>query len=445
MLGLNALFWLFLPLKLGRAFTGEVRGMEELSRIFLLSPFDFYTVRSFLFFGSNQVFFLDKFIVMTPFSLGLCFMATAWYGTVSCFARKGAFPAVLTFLVFTGMLAFHTLAGIITLGSFLSALILIQSGRWHLDRADLHAARRLSIATAASAIILLPYLYLLLHGKESEQLVPLGISFKRTLGVSISGALAIVLAAFQVKRLRAERTAGARFFVLVTVFIVVYSLILILPGPNKYDKPPFFVFYPLAVVGGWTLAELPGRGRSFFRRKVVVVLIFIILFLPVNLLAMLGYINTESREMLSSWEREIAAWVRVNTSRDAVFFDSGDRTFLAVAGPRRYYYGRHSYSYEWGYDKKEMDRRRRVLDNLYSAEPLENSTLTALSEIDDDVYIIARDRESGKDSFEKLTRVPVLLQRVCTAGPISVLKVDKTACREASGVEHREPGSHNGL
>jgi len=80
--------------------------------------------------------------------------------------------------------------------------------------------------------------------------------------------------------------------VLVSICIIVYSLLIILPGPNKYDKPPFFVFYPLAIVGGWTLAELPGRGKSFFSKKAVVVLLMIVLFLPVNLLAMLGYINT---------------------------------------------------------------------------------------------------------------------------------------------------------
>lgn len=437
LLGMNALFWLFLPIKLGRAFTGEVRGMEELSRIFMFDPFNIHTVRSFLSFGSNQVFFLDKFIVMTPFSFGLCFMAAAWYGVAKCFGRKGAFPIVLTFLVSTGMLAFHTVAGIIMLASFMTGLVLLQLNRSQMDRKAINTSLMLLVALTASAVVLSPYLYALLHGKESTQLLPFGISFKKTLGIVISCALGLILAAFQVKKLLADRVPGTRAFLFISLCTIIFCLIIVLPGPNQYDKPPFFVFYPLAVVGGWTLAELPHGKRPFFRRRAFVGLLAIVLFLPVNLLTVLGYINTTPKESLTSWEREVAAWVRVNTSRDAVFIENNDHVIVSIAGPRRYYYGRHSYSYQWGYNKEEMARRKGVLDNLYSNEQLERSTLDALSALDEDVYVIVRDTGNEGDGFEKCSSVPHLLKRVYSSGPITVLEVDKNAFREEIGVGSR--------
>jgi len=57
-----------------------------------------------------------------------------------------------------------------------------------------------------------------------------------------------------------------------------------------------------------------------------------------------------------------------------------------------------------------------------------------------DVYIIVRRGEKEAVGFDKLTRVPELLKPVYSAGPISVLEVDKAACREASGIGSHDSG-----
>jgi hypothetical protein len=285
---------------------------------------------------------------------------------------------------------------------------------------------------AAGVIVLSPYLYAVLHGKDSGQMLPFGLSFKRTLGIFISCALGFILAVFQVKRFFAERDPGARFFRIAALFVIGYCLIIVLPGPNMFDKPPFFVFYPLAVAGGWTLAGLPESGRKFLGKKVVVVLLFIVLFLPVNLLAILGYFNTSPKVTLDQWERDVTEWVKENTSREAVFIDRGNHVFLAVAGPRRYYFGKNSYADMWGYNSEEINRRRQARDNLYSGAPLESSTFVAFAEVIPDLYVIVRKNENQTGYAEEIARFSGRLKRVFSSGPVSVYEVDKAACRRVS-------------
>ncbi|NIO29114.1 MAG: hypothetical protein GTO29_11245 [Candidatus Latescibacteria bacterium] len=430
-LGLNAFFWVFLPIKLGRAFTGEIRGMAEVSRVLSLSPLNIKTVREFVRIHQNQEFFLDKFIVSTALSTGLCLMAAAWYGVTSSLSQKRTSMIVFAFLASVGMMAFHTIVGFVTIAGLLGGLILFQWKGFGTESADRRQALKLILVLLAGLIVLSPYLYVVLHGKESEQLLPFGISFVKIASIVISCALGFFLAAFQLKRLLAERTPEARFLLLATLSIVVVCLAIKLPALNAYDKFPFFIYFPLGVVGGWTLAELPLRSATRVRRGAVMALVLIVLFLPLNLIQMLGYFAQPVEEVVTPWEQQIAAWVRDNTSRDAVFIDSNDRVFLVAAGPRRYYWGTKQFASQWGYDKDEMTRRRRLRDNLYSDEPLTDETLHQLGGIDEEVYVIARDDE-GTGGFEKLSRYPDLFQQLHSAGPITVLRVERARCREAA-------------
>jgi hypothetical protein len=425
LLGLNAVFWFFMPIKLGRALTGDVTGFDAIMRLLSLRPFDLYTIRSFLDVFYNQRFFLDKFLVMTPFSFGLCFMAAAWYGTVTGYARRNTYSMVFTLIVCAGMLAFHPAVGFAVVAGLGGGHVLLLLTRSKVtDRSFTRTSLLFIGALALGAILVSPYLYLLMQGKESDQLLPFGVSFKRTMGIVISCGLVAFLSAWQVRRLLAERTPQARFFLLAALSVTVVSLLVVLPGPNKYGKPPFFVFYPLAVAGGWTLVDLARKGKPIFRKKSVIALIYILLFVPVNLLALTAYFNTPPEAALSPWEREVVTWVRANTSRDAVFIDSGGRVFLLTEGPRRYYFGFDAYADQWGYDRTEMDRRKRVIENVYSASPLENSTLAAFAGIEPDVYIISREGETGPG---KLSRTPDVVDRVFESGPITVWKVNKQA------------------
>ncbi|MCK5619805.1 MAG: hypothetical protein KAJ17_10410, partial [Candidatus Krumholzibacteria bacterium] len=432
-LGINALFWLFLPVKLLRAFVGEDTGMEVVYRILSLSPLDNLTVRKFLVIYNNQYFFLNKFFVMTAFSLALSFMAACWYGMASGLAGKRAFPIVLTFFTAVGMVAFHPIVGFISLAGLGGGIVLFCLSRSQLSMSARRTSLKLIVTLVASVAVLSPYLYLIMHDKESSQLFPIGVSFQQIAGLVIACALGILLAAFQVKKLLSQQNPEARFFALATFSVIVVCLIIHLPGPNTIDKPAFFMFFPLAIAGGWTLAELPQRNITLFKSKFGVVLIFVVLFLPVNLIAMLGNFATPTKNMLTMEEAQLARWAQANTSRDAVFIDSEDRVFLLVAGPRRYFYGFEPYATQWGYDKGEMTGRKRVIDNIYSSKPLEQSTLAALCEIDPDVYIIVRGRDKSNAGVDKFYHIPDAFTEVYSAGSISVLKINKETFRNVSG------------
>ena len=352
-------------------------------------------------------------------------MAGLWYGTVKKFSAGGVFPVVLVFVVTAGMLAFHTVVGIIMLAGFGSALLLF---RLKFARGNASAARTSVVmlaALVAAAAIVAPYLYHVTHGKESEQLLPIGLSFKRTLGIVISCALGFLLAAFQLRKKLAGRTPETRFFNVTTIFVIVYCLLIVLPGPNMFDKPPFFVFYPLSVAGGWTLAEW------LRKKKAAAVALLCVLFLPVNVMALVGYFNTAPGERVSALEREAAGWIGSNTARGAVFLDGVDNVVLAVAGPRRLYYGRESYAGMWGYDKEEMDRRKRARDNLYSGEPLEEQTLAALSELAPDVYVVVREDQVSGECLGKIASARDRFVPVFSAGVLHVFRLVKNPAPES--------------
>lgn len=432
-LGLNALFWMFLPLKLAPAFVGETRGWGEVTRILSLSPLDIDKVREFTSFAHNQVFFLDKFIVATAFSLGLCFMAAAFYAIIRGLNRKGPFAFAFLLLVSIGMLAFHTLVGFVMTAGFGAGLFFLLLHRWPGEKKPVGTCIAMILLLLAGAAVLSPFIYLVTQGKESEQLIPIRFTFEKITSFVVSCALVIILAAFQAGRLRRERTTAARFFILASLSVFAVCLLLYLPVLNMYDKLPFFVFYPLAVAGGWTLAELDRSRYDFFKKRLHRIILFVVLFAPLTGLHMIGNFATPERHMLDPWEKNIATWVRENTSRDAVFFDCADRVFLIVTGPRRYYWGLLKYAKLWDYDKNEMKYRERIRNDLFDDGELDRSTLDMLGNMEVDVYLIARDEDGCSGAAERLAGLPDLFREAYGAGPIHVFEVNRENCsREAN-------------
>ncbi len=454
--GLNAVFWAFFPLKLLRAFTGSVRGMAEITNIFSLSPLNIITVRKFLEVYNNQVFFLDKFIVSTPFSLGLAFMAAFWLGVVGFLSGGGKKDLVPAGAALLGLLAFHPAVGFIMLvGLYGGSMALFAWPRKAEDYSKARIWTLLALGTAALAAMS-PYLYEIMRYKEKDNVIPLGVSLAKTGGILISCALALFLAAFQAKRLRADRFSAHLYLVFATAAITAFCLVINLPGPNTFDKFPFFVFYPLAVVGGWTLADyyLDAKSSPSGRTRAIVMLL--LLLAPANIIAAVGYYRTPSVRAERGTEKLLATWIRENTPRDALIIDSGDRVSLLVEGPRRYYWGIDYYARLWGYDRVEMQRRRHVRDVLFSKGDIDSATFEALAAIEEEVYVVVREGEAkmktdtmlrrrlvdsaGRDKFD---RYPSIFTAVYSAGETTLYKVNKSACVRAAGATSNEKTGSN--
>lgn len=423
-LSLNAAFWVFLPVKLLRALTGETRGWDEVARQLTISPFDFVHAAGFMKIFHNKTFLLDKFMVATAFSLGLCLMAVTWWSTTS-YLRSGRSSALaLASIATLGLVAFHSLvASAMFVGVFggLFVLFLVRRG---VEGYSLARSLRLAAAMLGAGVLAAPYAYSILHSKETVGQTTLALAATRVAGVVISVAFVAVLAWFQRWMLR-DRSVASRFVLAAAVVVAVYAFAVPLPGPNNFDKPVFFIFFPLAVVGAWSLVDL------FKRRPVTAVVIALLAFAPVNVIALSAAFNTKPTWSISEPERAVARWIGANTGRDAVFLDVENRVPFTVLGPRRHYWGRISFADQWGYDRMEMSRRYHAWKVIYSNRPMDANTLRALGGVQDELYVVVRHDRHPEGL--NVTRFPEYFEPVHRHAALSVYRVNTQRCRADAG------------
>jgi hypothetical protein len=250
------------------------------------------------------------------------------------------------------------------------------------------------------------------------------------IGIVMSCALVIFLSALQFRRIMRSRDMATRLLVFTTAVIIVICAVLRLPAANAYDKLPFLLFFPLAAVGGWTIAEFSERASTSRGRVFRYVLVCVLAFAPLNIFMLAAYYNTTPVPVLDTNEETVAAWVRSATPRESVVFDTNRRSFLLIAGPRRYYIGSEFYADSWGYDRKEIDKRMAIKNDIYSPGDLEPLTLETLGEMPAPVYIVVRRNDSTVDAAKFDQRSP-FFRRVFTSGPIAVFEVDRGACLSA--------------
>jgi len=432
--GLNGLFWLLLPLKAVRAFLGDVRGTEELARTYSLSPFDMYQTKKFVEIYFSQDFLLDKFVVATAFGLAFALMAMLWWAAADYLKTRRPMPLVVAGVSVVGMLGFHTLFAGVMLVAVFGGLGLSLLFRRRVEEYRLRPPLELASVLVAAVVISTPYIYAITHLKEGGNAFPFALSVKNIAGIVISCAAVIVLAAFQ-RSFFAGRDVARRFVQFALLTTVVFTAALTLPDANTYDKLPFFAFFPLAVIGGWTLADVV-RRRPTAAGRLGAIAIALLVLVPVNAICFAAYFNTPTKEMYTAQEAALAVWVRENTAREAVFVDRDNKIFLLVGGPRRYYCGWLQYARQWEYDKLVMAERLYVRDVLLGEGSLDLTTVLLLSQAPWELYIIDR---GGIDSGSAVSRYPELFDRVHAADGIALYRVDDEACGRAAR-QYRDNG-----
>jgi hypothetical protein len=422
--GLNGLFWLFLPVKAFRAFSGDVRGMEELARTYSLTPFDMYTTRKFVEIYFSQDFFLDKFTVATAFGLAFALMGMFWWASAGYMKSRRPIQLLVAGTCMVGMLGFHTLFGGVMLVAAFGGMGLSLLFRKRIDGYRLRPSLELAAVLVAAFAVSSPYLYAITHLKQGGGGLPLALSARNIAGILISCAAVIVLAAFQ-RAFFKGRHPAERYVQFAMLATVAFNAVLSLPDSNTYDKNPMFIYFPLAVIGGWTLADWVSAPATVARRLGVAAAAALLLIVPVNAICLAGYFNTPTKEMYSTAEIDLARWVREHTARDAVFVDRDLKVFLLVAGPRRYLCGWLLYARQWGYNKAEMSERFHVRDILLGEKPLDLTTARYLSEAPWNLYVIDR---AGPNSGAVVSRHPELFHLVYAGDEIAVYRVDRDAC-----------------
>lgn len=386
LLGFNGAFWVFLPVKLVRALVGDVRGWNEIRRTYSLIPLNYDHACQFMNIYYNQEFFLDKFMVATAFGLALAFMTAGWYGASEYLRTRRPAPLVLLAGAMVGMLGFHSLVGFVMLVGIFGGVIFA----WCFRGREVFPTRRALVLLAvclASFVVMVPYLYEVMHIKEKAQVFPIGVSLRKTLGIFISCAFALALAVARRPLVR-ERAAPTRFFLFGFISVTAFCLLIMLPGPNTYDKLGYLVFLPLSIPGGIALAEWWTERTGSARR--VVVAVAVAFMLPVNAIALVACFATPNESLFTAPEARMTEWLRDHTTRNSLIIDDDDRVVFLVTVPRRYYWGTTAYAQQWGYPKLEMSRRLHVRRALYAPGALDGTTLDALASVTDPLYVIIR-------------------------------------------------------
>jgi hypothetical protein len=423
----NAAFWVFLPIKAGRALLGDVRGTEELVRTFSLTPLHYlrsYDVLSVL---GAPPFFLDKYMVATAFGIAVSYLLAALAAGSAYLSRPGRGMWMVLCASIAGTLLFHTYVGLVAVGASLGAATAL----FLFPRAVRNYAPRMSLSVAAAVVLAVvltaPFIYSVTHLKDSGGESLLGLSMHRAIAIVIPCSLVLVLA-WRERHLRQDSAPAARFLQYFAVLTLLACLAIRLPGANDTAKPPFLVFVSLAVVAGFAIADscLAQSGWRRFRLAAMWIVLFAI---PCNAIALAGCFGTPDETVVTPPEHAVAVWSDANTGRRDVIIDEPGHVFLLVAGPRRYLFGSWPYASQWKYPRAEMARRYHTVQSLFDPEPLDSTALGALAAAPEPLWVIVRPEARAAGAI--VARRDDLFPLAYEAGEIQVRAVDRFACRVA--------------
>jgi len=377
-LGLNALFWLFVPLKaLIAACVGKDRGPAEFARTFDVFPFDLNRWILFLSpLDGAQPFLLSKFFVGGSYSTTLALALLYLLFALRALDRPRAPEAALAGFALCGLWAFHPDVGLFLVPAVWGgAAVLVALAPWADRRRIARALLPAAIASVAATLLFSPYL-LGIGGGGAGGIRPIDVSPRRAVALMASGVAILALAPFRFRELWRRAGLEGRLFLLVGIWLAALALIVRLPGSliaQTMDKNPYFFVIGLAVPAGWALADLTRGVSPPLRRRALLAWTVGGLLLPANIAAYCGYWLTPDRFAVQPEERELNAWVARETPREAIFLESRNvdrvtRMHLPVLAARRVYAGADTLAHEWNYPIEEIEGRARLEKRLEAGE-----------------------------------------------------------------------------
>jgi len=383
--GLNALFPLFLPLVAARALTGEVRGTAEIARQFDLWPLQWETTGVFLRGLSGQGFFLDKFMVVTPFALSLAAF-TAWIGSFRRWLESGGRGELALGAAFAlGAGLMHPVTGVFIAASCgLGAVLTIFTGGAVRGRVAAWA-----VATLLGMVPVILYTKSVIGGAGgSHSNLPFDLAPLKILGYGTCLALGLFFAARPLARAWREGGAARAWCAWILAGGAV-ALASRLPGPSPFftvDKLSYLVWIPLAIAAGPAFAAWMNP-----RRPAVRVLLALLLFLPVNGLVFVSRIADPHNSARMPFDLPGFRFLREETPRDAVLLVQLGDWESAGFGERDQYFSYGHAAAQLGYDQAEIAARTDLEQRLFTTGRLTDADRARLQRLGRPVYVVWAD------------------------------------------------------
>lgn len=362
-LGCGPFSWMWILL---RAFTGDVRGLPELERLISLGTGPALQTLSAWTLHASMIFFGDKFLVLTPFSLGLAQFTLLVLVLLDFLERPGWRTGVALGLVEASALFVHSVVG--WSGAMLAG-VWWWWALWRSRRPDQRHLRGVLLPLiavfAAVVLVLLPYLLVTTVGKH-DPVTPADPT-RAFLTWVLPGLLVVPAGMTWLWRER-RRVPGARDLLLFASLLTVAGLTLSMPGNNQTK---FFnlMLLMLSAPAAMGLVALHQRLRGLWRPALVVALLVAVV--PTMAVAVWAF-ATERGQFAAAWEHarpgevEGMRWARDHTAADAIVVDSLLFLDAAVRAHRSVISGGPAWERNWGYDAGALDLRRRAARELGS-------------------------------------------------------------------------------
>jgi len=384
-LGLNALFPLFVPLIAVRAFTGEVRGFAELARQFDLAPLQWDTTGVFLRSLSGQDFFLDKFMVATPFALSLAALSCWCASFLRWLAAGRRGEMVLGALLTLAAGLMHPVTGVFLGASCgLAAVLALAFARDEPPLRTRVLSWTLAVWTGLVPVVLYTKTVIGGAGGTHSEL-PFDLAPLKLVGYATCLALGLVFAARPLAR--AWREHGPErtwtFWVIAGLVVAAVSR---LPGPSPFftvDKLSYLVWIPLVLTAGPSFAAWM-RSRGRFAR----IAIALLLFAPVNGLALASRALDPHNLAEMPFELPGFAWLRTQAPGDAVLLVQEGDWESSGFGERDQYYSLGHPAAQLGYDQKEIAARAALTQRLFTTGGLSGEDRARLAALHRPVFAV---------------------------------------------------------